>query len=107
LKTRDEFLRRLRDDSEFRRQFQSCPNGEALLEFVHRQGYDFTREQLPVDLEERRREMSPDELDRLAVSLWLGITPPAGRIFLRPSPPRGPGAISPGTKPDRAGDEED
>jgi hypothetical protein len=37
-----EFIQRMQEDAEFRRKVNACPNGGARLEFLKKEGYDFT-----------------------------------------------------------------
>jgi hypothetical protein len=43
MKTGLEFIQRMQEDAEFRRQVNACPAGQARLAFLRSQGYDFTR----------------------------------------------------------------
>jgi hypothetical protein len=43
MKTGLEFIQRMQEDAEFRRQVSACPAGQERLAFLRSQGYDFTR----------------------------------------------------------------
>jgi hypothetical protein len=42
MKTGCEFIQRLKEDAEFRRQVNDCPEGEERLAFLKKAGYDFS-----------------------------------------------------------------
>lgn len=42
MKTGFEFIRRIQEDAEFRRRVHACPEGEARLAFLKKEGYDFS-----------------------------------------------------------------
>ena len=42
MKTGYEFIQRIHEDAEFRRQVNACPEGEERLAFLKSQGYDFS-----------------------------------------------------------------
>jgi hypothetical protein len=42
MKTGFEFIQRIQEDAEFRRQVNACPEGEARLAFLRQEGYDFS-----------------------------------------------------------------
>jgi hypothetical protein len=42
MKTGFEFIERMQEDAEFRRKVNACPEGEARLEFLKSEGYDFS-----------------------------------------------------------------
>ena len=46
MKTLEEFIQRLQDDTAFEKQAQTFATGDALMAFVKREGYDFTLDQL-------------------------------------------------------------
>ena len=78
MKTLAEFIQRLQDDAAFEKQAQAFDQGDDLMAFVKREGYDFTLEQLMNELEPE--EKLPAETAGLA-------TAPAD---INPSPPPGP-----------------
>ena len=51
MKTLEEFIQRLQDDAAFEKQAQSFNQGDDLMAFVKREGYDFTLEQLMSEFE--------------------------------------------------------
>ena len=53
MKTLGEFLQRLEDDSVFEKKAQAFNQGDELMAFVKREGYDFTLEQLTSAFQER------------------------------------------------------
>ena len=42
MKTGFEFIQRIQEDAEFRRRVNACPEGEARLAFLKKEGYDFS-----------------------------------------------------------------
>ena len=42
MKTGFEFIQRIQEDAEFRRQVNACPEGEERLAFLKKEGYDFS-----------------------------------------------------------------
>jgi predicted ribosomally synthesized peptide with nif11-like leader len=48
MKTLGEFIQRLQDDPAFEKKAQAFDNGNDLMAFVKREGYDFTLEQLTI-----------------------------------------------------------
>jgi hypothetical protein len=42
MKTGFEFIQRIQEDAEFRRQVNACPEGEERLAFLKSEGYDFS-----------------------------------------------------------------
>jgi hypothetical protein len=53
MKTLGEFLQRLEDDPLFEKDAQAYNNGDELMAFVEREGYDFTLEQLTTAFKQR------------------------------------------------------
>ena len=51
MKTLEEFIQRLQNDAAFEKQAQSFNQGDDLMAFVKREGYDFTLEQLMSEFE--------------------------------------------------------
>jgi predicted ribosomally synthesized peptide with nif11-like leader len=51
MKTLEEFIQRLQDDAGFEKQAHAFDQGDDLMAFVKREGYDFTLEQLMNELE--------------------------------------------------------
>jgi predicted ribosomally synthesized peptide with nif11-like leader len=78
MKTLEEFIQRLQDDPAFEKQAHAFDQGDDLIAFVKREGYDFTLEQLMREFE--RAEKSPAETG--------GLAPP--RPDVSPSPPPRP-----------------
>ena len=78
MKTLEEFIQRLQDDPAFEKQAHAFDNGDDLIAFVKREGYDFTLEQLMSEFE--RAEKSPAETG--------GLAPPPADVS--PSPPPRP-----------------
>jgi predicted ribosomally synthesized peptide with nif11-like leader len=78
MKTLEEFIQRLQDDPGFEKQAHAFENGDDLIAFVKRQGYDFTLEQLMREFE--RAEQPPSET--------AGPAPPP--VEVSPSPPPRP-----------------
>ena len=76
MKTVAEFIQRLQNDPAFEKQAQAFEHGDDLIDFVKRQGYDFTLEQLMSEFD--REEELPAETG--------GLTP--GDAI--PSPPLKP-----------------
>jgi predicted ribosomally synthesized peptide with nif11-like leader len=64
MKTLEEFIQRLQDDPGFEKQAHAFDNGDDLIAFVKREGYDFTLGQLMSEFE--RAEKSPAETGGLA-----------------------------------------
>jgi len=64
MKTLAEFIQRLQDDPAFEKQAQAFDQGDDLIAFVKREGYDFTLEQLMSEFE--RAEKLPAETGGLA-----------------------------------------
>ena len=52
MKTLGEFIQRLQDDAAFEKRAQAFDNGEELMAFVKREGYDFTLEQLTIEFKQ-------------------------------------------------------
>jgi predicted ribosomally synthesized peptide with nif11-like leader len=72
MKTLAEFIQRLQDDPAFEKQAQAFDQGNELIAFVKREGYDFTLEQLMSEFE--REEKLPAEPGDLAPPL-AGVSP--------------------------------
>jgi hypothetical protein len=103
VKTRQELIQRLRNDPEFRKQFQSCAHSEELLEFVKSQGYDFSREPGPGNREPTPEDLPSGTWRRTAVGLWLEARPEPGPLSSSPdrtAPPRERKPADPGTDHD-------
>ena len=55
MKTLREFIQRLQDDAAFEKKAQAFDNGDDLMAFVKREGYDFTLEQLTNEFKHRAK----------------------------------------------------
>jgi hypothetical protein len=77
MKTLGEFLQRLEDDPVFENEAQAYNNGDELMAFVEREGYDFTLEQLTTAFKQRAN-MPPEADD----------PPPAPPDVSAPAPPK-------------------
>jgi len=64
MKTLGEFIQRLQDDAAFEKKAQAFDNGNGLMAFVKREGYDFTLEQLTSEFKHRAK--SPTEAGGMA-----------------------------------------
>jgi predicted ribosomally synthesized peptide with nif11-like leader len=100
MKTLEEFIQRLHNDPAFEKQAQAFDQGNDLIAFVKREGYDFTLEQLMREFE--RREKLPAETGGMAP----GPAPADMSASTSPRPeeaesPRKPEALS---SPERATD---
>jgi predicted ribosomally synthesized peptide with nif11-like leader len=92
MKTLREFIQRLQDDPAFEKMAQAFDNGDELMAFVKREGYDFNLEQLTREFKHGAK--SPTEADEVAPATTdvRASTPP------RPDDaafPRKPEAIPP------------
>jgi predicted ribosomally synthesized peptide with nif11-like leader len=54
------FIQRLQQDPEFERQAQSFDNNDAFMEFVRKEGYDFTLDQLTAGFKQSRDAVKPE-----------------------------------------------
>ena len=72
MKTLEEFIQRLQDDPAFEKQANAFEQGDDLIAFVKREGYDFTLEKLMSEFE--REEKLPAETGDLAPPL-AGVSP--------------------------------
>jgi len=92
MKPLSEFIQRLQDDPAFEKMAQAFDNGDELMAFVKREGYDFTLEQLTSEFKQRAK--SPTEAGEMAPA------PTDVRASTPPMPvdtafPRKPEAIPP------------
>jgi len=55
MKTLEEFIQRLQDDPAFEKKAQAFDNGDELMAFVKREGYDFNLEQLTREFKHRAK----------------------------------------------------
>ncbi len=55
MKTLSEFIQRLQDDPAFEQKAQAFDNGDELMAFVKREGYDFTLEELTSEFKQRAK----------------------------------------------------
>ena len=74
MKTLEEFIQRLQDDTAFEKQAQTFATGDALMAFVKREGYDFTLEQLTQQF--TYQAQSPTQAGGLRPASASGSTPP-------------------------------
>jgi predicted ribosomally synthesized peptide with nif11-like leader len=90
MKTLGEFIQRLQDDAAFEKKAQAFDNGDKLMAFVKREGYDFTLEQLTAAFKQQAK--LPPEAGGMAPA------PPDARASTPPGPgvtafPRKPEAV--------------
>jgi predicted ribosomally synthesized peptide with nif11-like leader len=54
------FIQRLQQDPEFERQAQSFDNNDAFMEFVRKEGYDFTLDELTAGFKQHKDAVKPE-----------------------------------------------
>lgn len=85
MRTLAAFIQRLQDDPAFERQAQTFDNGEDLIAFVKREGYDFTLEQLMSEF--ARQEQLPPKTAAPAPADVSPSPPPSPKEAAIPQPP--------------------
>ena len=80
MKTLGEFIQRLQDDAAFEEKAQAFENGDDLMAFVKREGYDFTLEQLTTEFKQRAELASESDDAALAPPDVSTPTPPGPEV---------------------------
>ena len=91
MKTLEDFIQRLQDDPAFEKRAQAFDQGDDLIAFVKREGYDFTLEQLMREFE-RGEKLAAETSGMAPAPAEVSPSPPPRPV--EPEFPRQPGVVS-------------